>query len=345
MSNTIRFQDTFEKARKARIIMEMQVNSMFDQYDVSIIGSYATGNVGDLAIGKSIKSNLTRVGIKSNLFSRKVLLFDDSVRILGGGGLIHENRKNKVQRDLELLNNDSMIIGIGVGPINDEELRENIRDTISDLSVVTVRDQKSKEILEEIVDTTIHSLACPAFLLNIPESTKTYYTGISLRPLPQKYIHYETNNKNNNVSDIYGQIGFSHIQDKYIDNICMMRRKLDNLKHIPFHHMDTKFINNIDNVDAFKYTYDVDNTLQRVTSADRMICMRYHSLVFSILADKPSIAIAYAPKVAALAERAGIPWFRPHEKIQLNFEKPTNRRSIIDDAQKNIELIKDNLNK
>ncbi|OYR44195.1 hypothetical protein DJ74_18060, partial [Halorubrum sp. Ea8] len=63
-----------------------------------------------------------------------------------------------------------------------------------------------------------------------------------------------------------------------------------------------------------------------------MICTRYHSLVFSILCNKPAIAIAYAPKVAELANRADIPCYSPDQPISFDFKKPSNREKILADC-------------
>lgn len=330
-----------EKMRKAGILAKMQYTAFRNQPDIHVIGSYATGNVGDLAIGKSIVESLSTRGIEAEFFSRKVRLPSGPTRVLGGGGVIHPYRAEKVRRDLNLLNDDSMIIGVGVSPINDEELKEDIRQTIEQLPVVTVRDERSKEALEDIVDRHIPALACPAFLLDVPEKQMGGYTGVSLRDLPLKGLS-EVTESNDLIQNHLGyEAGFTpkEMRKRYHQNIQRITDEIKDLKHIPFHHLDTDFISSYSNIPRFEFEYSTSSALNRVANADRMICMRYHSLVFSILNNKPSIAIAYAPKVAALAERAGIPYYKPYEEIEFKFTKPNNRDEILSDAKHNIDLI------
>jgi polysaccharide pyruvyl transferase WcaK-like protein len=113
----------------------------------------------------------------------------------------------------------------------------------------------------------------------------------------------------------------------------------DTIKHIPFHHIDNKYANKFKNLYNLDYKYNVQDTIRHVAKATRMICTRYHSLVFSIITNKPTIAIAYAPKVEELAKRAEIPCFKPYENIELDYTKPSNRREIISDSEENIRLI------
>lgn len=336
------FRGRFPKVKNAGVLARMQYTALRDNPDIHVIGSYATGNVGDLAIGKSIVDNLHSHGIEAGFFSRKVRLPAGPVRVLGGGGVIHSYREKKVRRDLKLLTGDSMIIGVGVSPVSDEVLKNQIRQTVERLPVVTVRDERSKEALEDIVDQPVPALACPAFLLDVPEKETEGYTGISLRSLPLKALS-DTTKKEELLQKHLGykkDIQPEEIRKRFRQNIERVGDKFSNLEHIPFHHFDAEFIKKYNGIDGFEFEYSVESALSRVANANRMICMRYHSLVFSILCNKPSIAIAYAPKVACLAERAGIPYYKPYERIEFEFQRPTNRDAIISDAALNIDLIK-----
>lgn len=57
---------------------------------IAIQGSYTTGNVGDLAIGKAISSWFASEGISATLFSHRIDSAKAELRILGGGGVIHD---------------------------------------------------------------------------------------------------------------------------------------------------------------------------------------------------------------------------------------------------------------
>ncbi|WP_080507168.1 MULTISPECIES: polysaccharide pyruvyl transferase family protein [Halorubrum] len=334
----------FKKFQKGAILSQMQFRCLFKKSGISVIGSYASGNVGDKAIGKSIVDKLTNSGFDATYFSRYVRGINSPVRILGGGGVIHQYRRKKIERDFDLLNENSMIVGVGVSPVFDPELRELIRNKIKEVSLVTVRDQRSKQLLEDITDKEVHSLACPAFQLDTPNTTTQDYTGISLRPLPVKGIssEEEKNRIFRHQLKYNNSLSINEVKEKYQENIKNILTKIRNVKHIPFHHFDSDFVEDYD-VESFPYAYDVNDTLRQVSNASRMICMRYHSLVFSILNNKPSLAIAYSPKVAKLANRADIPCFKPYEEIKLKFKQPSNRDTILSDSEQNFRLMNDQL--
>lgn len=47
--------------------------------------------------------------------------------------------------------------------------------------------------------------------------------------------------------------------------------------------------------------------LDRLATVDLVVTMRYHALAAALIDDRPAVAIAYEPKVAALAARTGTP--------------------------------------
>ena len=53
--------------------------------------------------------------------------------------------------------------------------------------------------------------------------------------------------------------------------------------------------------------------LALVGGMDLLLCVRFHSLVFSALLGTPAVAIAYDPKVRHLAESLGVPWLMPED--------------------------------
>lgn len=338
------FFRTMEKARKAKTLAGMYLKS-HRNYDICIYGSYATGNTGDLAIGKALRSELKEAGYQTEMFSRKITADNSAVSILGGGGQIHDISKNKLKMDLGRLNEKSMIIGVGVEPILDAKLQQWVRRKLDELSLITVRDNRSKRILEQYTDTEVIATSCPAFLHNIPENPiRGEYTGVSLQPFRGPSSESDSPRKNIRRIINYGNDATPNdIKEQYHKSIRKIISSIQNPRLIPFHHFDMEISREFDGLNPFPYDYNVNQALRRVAGANQMVCMRYHSLVFSILFDKPSIAIAYAPKVEELANRANIPYYKPHQPIHFDFTKPSNRSEIISDSKRNIKLIKDTL--
>lgn len=332
-----------DKVRKAKKLARMYVNSQY-KYDICIYGSYATGNIGDLAIGQALRAELKATGYSSEIFSRKISVDRSTVSILGGGGQIHDMSEKKLQTDLGRLDETSMIIGVGVEPILSAELQQWVRETLNKFSLITVRDKRSKRILDRYTDAEVIATSCPAFLHDIPETYPCEeYTGISLQPI-ETPTNSDSPRKNIRKIIHYGnEVTPEGITAQYHELIQDIASSVENPKLIPFHHFDKELCRDFDGLNPFPYDYDVEQTLRRVAGANQMICTRYHSLVFSILCNKPAIAIAYAPKVAELANRAGIPYYKPHQPVDFEFKKPSNRTEILADSKRNIELIEEEL--
>lgn len=335
-----------EKVRKGAVLAKMYLDS-WQEYDVTVMGSYATGNIGDLAIGQALQKSLHTEGYKTGIFSRKIEPKKPSPRILGGGGQIHDMSEEKLKNDLGLLNEQSMIIGVGVEEIFNEDLHSWVREKLNQLALITVRDARSKRILKQYTETEVIATSCPAFLHEEPSNNydgSNAYTGISFKPLGStSEIDEESEESAVKRSNYDPSIPLETALDRYHQSIRDIVSSVESPKMIPFHHFDREFSRKFNELECFPYNYDVEETLIRVANSKQMVCTRYHSLVFSILFNKPAIAISYAPKVAQLAERAGIPCYMPYESIDLNFTKPTGRKKIVDDAQRNIDLIVENI--
>ena len=72
--------------------------------------------------------------------------------------------------------------------------------------------------------------------------------------------------------------------------------------------------------------------------------MRYHSLVFSAITETPTLAIAYQPKVAALANRLNIESYLPHDtNIRIDFQHSSHVDELKRLANKNFELMEQKL--
>lgn len=96
--------------------------------------------------------------------------------ILGGGGLLFDGVVDEYLRDViwaKELNIPVMIYSISVGPLNSKESQKKVVEVLNQVDIITVRDSKSKGILQELgIEKEIEETADPTLLLNPQPLTK-----------------------------------------------------------------------------------------------------------------------------------------------------------------------------
>lgn len=322
---------------KCEIQQKWQHFSAYFPHDIGIQGSYWTTNIGDRAIGEILSSILTDMGFRARLFSNKVEYCNAPVRILGGGGVLHDfYGTDHLRRRLNFINDNGVIIGVGVPGIRSDDASSLLEKRLSEIDLISVRDERSRQQLQPFTDTQIHTTACPSLLHENPNSSSSGRTGVNF---------LSTFSHNSEIMSYYfgyeDDIDIEEAKKKYISNIKYICNNVKNPIYIPFHKNDEKFARKHLNVDVYPYVFSVEKTLKRVSEVDRMVTMRYHSLVFSIICQKPVLVINYNPKVSSLAERIDVSSYRPHEDIPIKFETISNRNKIREAAAKNFDLLQD----
>lgn len=330
--------------------------NLFQSNGVIIQGSYETGNVGDLAIGKAIKSFLYKnFNISSNLTGYYYPLQNFKkyyLHIIGGGGIIHDYYEGNIRKRVLPFGTakKNVVLGVGVKGFN-TKYGKKLVSKLNVADLITVRDKLSKEKLSAYIDNKkIYVTACPAFLLEANKTkndlTEENYNklkcGISLRDwfFNKKYVkNYVDLNKQKN----------RYLQFVY-KNLNSLQKKYDlffipftpNDYHFALKHLKGKFDINI------KALQSPQMTLNTINLVDKMICMRYHSLVFSLITKKPMFVISYADKTYSIAKEFNIPYIdiekiKGYEKIE--FYNNNNRIREINKimkkrANKNFYLLK-----
>ncbi|MCU4802067.1 polysaccharide pyruvyl transferase family protein [Halobacteria archaeon HArc-gm2] len=304
-------------------------------HDIGVQGSYWTTNIGDRSIGEVFLKHLSSDHRNVQLFSKNIESCNAPTSILGGGGVIHDFYGTEhLRRRIDFLDNGGMVIGVGVPGFQSSYSRNLVREGLSGIDLITVRDERSRQQLKQVYDGEIHTTACPALLHQSPDVRSTGRTGVNFLPWfdleSEKLVRY---------FDYESGIDREQAKAQYLTNIKRICNQLENPIFIPFHLNDEKFARENLNIDVYPYRFSVEETLDRVSSVDKMVTMRYHSLVFSIICQKPVLAINYDPKVESLADRASISSYRPHETIPLKFESISNRDEIRNKAMENFRLM------
>jgi polysaccharide pyruvyl transferase WcaK-like protein len=322
---------------KREIQRQAQRIRPFLPHDIGIQGSYRTGNIGDRALGRTFSGQLSAMGHRPRTFGMNIEHSRAPVRILGGGGVLHDwYGTDHLRRRLNFISEGGAVIGVGVPGFKTDEGRELVRSGLSDIELVTVRDEWSRDRLAPHYDGDIHATACPTLIRNDPDVPSSGRTGVNFRrwfhldpAVMSSYFDYD------DVTD------FDSARERYMANITRICEELDDPVFIPFHEKDETFAHEHLNIEVLPYEFSVKKTLERVSAVDRMVATRYHSLVFSIICETPALAIAYEPKVSSLADRVDVPSYRPHTSIPVEFGSITNRDDIRRTAESNFRLLDD----
>src|SRR5262245_22233653 len=150
-----------------------------DVYKVGITGSYGGLNLGDEAILQSIIAQLRKdlPKLEITVFSRDA---DDTKKrhaveraipvrklsraevlpeierldllILGGGGILYDADARTYLREVQLAREKRVpvfVYAIGTGPLTHAAAQAAVRDNLSDVELVTVREKSAHRVLEE----------------------------------------------------------------------------------------------------------------------------------------------------------------------------------------------------
>lgn len=306
-------------------------------HDIGIQGSYHTGNIGDRAIGRTLSSYLSEMGLRTQTFGMRVKRSNAPMHILGGGGVLHDwYGTDHLRRRLRFVSDGGAAIGVGVPGFKTREGRELIRSGLSDVELVTVRDDWSRRRLEPYYEGSIHVTACPTLIRKDPEETLSHRTGVNFR----RWFHKDSQIMSD-YFDYDAGLDLDAAQENYLDNIRRICNTVEDPVYIPFHKKDERFAEEYLNIEILPYRFSDRVTLERVSAVEKMVCMRYHSLVFAIICNKPVIPLAYEPKVSQLADRVGVSSYLPHEFVPTDFERPKDVDDIKQDALENFRLLSD----
>jgi polysaccharide pyruvyl transferase CsaB len=305
-------------------------------YRIGISGSYGGLNLGDEAILQSIVAQLrATVPCEITVFSRDAKdtaarhkvercipvrdLSRDEVRpeiaeldlfILGGGGILYDDAAAVYLREVELAQEHSvpvLVYAVSAGPLHDAAARTLVRDTLSRVDAVTVRERRARQLLEEVGVRDIEVTADPAFLLE-PE------------PLPADALQREGLNQNRRLIGLSVRepgsaapdIDETHYHALLANAADYMVDRLDaDLVFVPMEprQKDTQHCHAVVSKMAYahqatvlKGEYTSSQLLSLMSHFDFAVGMRLHFLIFAALNRVPFVALPYSSKVAGFLE-------------------------------------------
>jgi len=302
------------------------------QSRIFISGYYGFGNTGDEAVLAVLVRHLSQltqvkrisvlaakagstlegvqvVGRRSPLRVLKAILRSD-VLISGGGGLLQNATSNRslwyylaIISVAKLSGCRVLIVANGIGPLRGDFSRWMVGRAVAGCDYISVRDDVSREdlIAMKVAPDQIRQVADPAFLLQradvVPLTPDTLigesggaYIAIALRfwkrlPLTGKLIAL--------VSHIQRQTGYT---------VCL----------VPMQEPADRELAEIIRAAVPGVVVTAPQLGPRqiaavFASSEMTVAMRLHGLIFAVAAGVPVLALAYDPKVAALAEQTAQP--------------------------------------
>lgn len=313
-------------------------------HEIGIQGSYETGNIGDRALAEQFKLQFQRQGYQTRVFRKDTSYSNAPIRILGGGGVLHDwYGTDHLKKRLEYVNSGDtgLILGVGAPGFQSQEARLLASEVLPKMEEITVRDRWSKNNIEKVCDVDVTVTACPAFLYEDPEVETISKTGVNFRP----YFNYKNDMSGRVLKEYFGYDDLEGATENYINNIRRICQKVDNPVFVPFTPRDEEFAEQHLDIPKFDYKPSVQTTLERVSSVERMVATRYHSLIFSAICGKPVLSIAYEPKVEEVCEKFAVPSYLPHKHIPIEFNEVSNVNQIRRDSRRNFQIAAEYINK
>ncbi|HEX7043262.1 MAG TPA: polysaccharide pyruvyl transferase family protein [Burkholderiales bacterium] len=314
-------------------IGSMQAGERRKPFRIGISGSYGGLNLGDEAILASMIRQLTQAApVEITVFSRDA---EDTRRrhpqaarvvpvrelgrnevqpeiealdlfLLGGGGILYDADAKTYLREVELALEKSvpvMVYAAGIGPLNTPEAQQLVRDRLSAVDAVTVREARARKLLEEIgIKREIVVTADPAFLLEPDPLPVGALEREGLDPA-SRLIGMSVREPGAAAPDIdetmYHALlanAADFMVERYDANVVLvpMEPNMHDVRHC---HAVIAQMLRPQRATVLKGEYSAPQMLSLVGRFIFVVGMRLHFLIFAALQGVPFVALPYASKV------------------------------------------------
>jgi polysaccharide pyruvyl transferase CsaB len=307
---------------------------------IGLLGSYGGLNIGDEAILTSMLASLREAVPFAEvvLFSRDAAHSRDAhavdqvidarrgpcdavseeiarldVLVVGGGGLLYDGESTEYLRHVRTAHRHgvpTVAYAIGAGPLTTVEDRRVVREVVSEMTRVTVRDEDSKRVLEEVgVERPVQVVADPAFLLTpVPFAADALLTeGVE----PSRGLIAMSVREPGGAAPDLARAAYHSTLAAVAD--FAVHRYDGRVVFIPMERADVRHSHAVvscmvaaDRARVLHGTYGPREVLGLMQHVDLAVGMRMHFLIFAAITGVPCLPLPYAGKVAALARSLGI---------------------------------------
>jgi polysaccharide pyruvyl transferase CsaB len=308
---------------------------------IGLLGSYGGLNIGDEAILTSILASVR----EAVPFAEVVVLSRDATHtrdahfvdrvidarrgrcdavnqeiagldllVLGGGGLLYDGEATEYLRHVRTAHRNgvpTVAYAIGVGPLTTAEDRRAVREVVSLMTRVTVRDEESKRVLEEVgIERPVEVVADPALLLT-PEPFPIDALVRDGVDTSGRLIAMSVREPGRAAPDL--AVDAYHATLAAVADFAVHRYD-GQVVFIPMERGDVRESHAVlarmvapDRARVLHGAYGPRETLGLMHHMDLAVGMRLHFLVFAALAEIPFLPLPYAGKVADFARAVGSP--------------------------------------
>jgi polysaccharide pyruvyl transferase CsaB len=308
-----------------------------ETFRVGISGSYGGLNLGDEAILQAIVSQLrdalpveitvfsrdTRDTLTRHKVERAVAVRDLSrdevlpevqrldLLILGGGGILFDAEAAIYLREVALAHEHQvpvLVYAVSAGPLQDPAAQALVRDQLSLVAALTVREKRARQLLEELgVRGEIELTADPALLLE-PEPLPTDALKREGLDESHRLIGLSVREPGVAAPDIdegHYHALLANAADYMVDRLdadlvfVPMERKVQDSQHS--HAVVSKMVY-AHRATVLKGEYTPAQMLSLMSHFDFAVGMRLHFLIFAALNHVPFVALPYSSKVLGFLE-------------------------------------------
>ncbi len=304
---------------------------------VFLVGYYGVHNTGDEAIRDAIEAAASELGVEITRFTSRspsadpravstggvgivghvrAILAADRV-VLGGGGILKDEG---LRLPLELfatslvarlLGRTVALASVGVGPFYSRLGRALVSATARLASVRTVRDEDSREHLHRLGVRSVVLGADPTFALGSAGMPLAHGRDpgdelrvvVSIRPW---FLRDAAREQRQAALREAIATAVASLSDAGWKAVCVSL-------YWPRDQVEAQSLvtdAGLREASVLDHELSWQELLAEVARADLVIAMRYHAVVAASLLGRPVIALAYEPKVEALARELGIPMVR-----------------------------------
>ena len=234
--------------------------------------------------------------------------------LIGGGGILQDLYRNNafvfgIYGLQKWTKTPAAIFGAGAGPLETFIGKQLIKMVANSVNMINVRDHASEQLLKSIgVKKPINIIMDPAFYLPFQEKQQKNSQAIKIGVTAITYFHgsYLPTNDDEKYN-AYIQ-GMAKNLDSILDQEPLAQVQFFSTKH-PYDTNTTKDIRNLmkhkDRAAVCDQMLTHQEIIQLIAEQDLVIGTRLHSLILSIVAKTPIIAVGYQKKVMEVMESVG----------------------------------------
>lgn len=288
-------------------------NKSYENFEIKLGSLYPFFSERTINEDYSFYKEIIKKDIEIELFNSKnseelsMTIKDSDLVIMGGGPLMDLDELFMVEyafKKAKKLKIKTALLGCGVGPLFHKKYRKSVLNISLHSDIIILRDNKSKDNLEEIykefnksfnsklVNTSYDpAVECTLEFNKLHTIINKDYIAINLREFPLEY------NKNNDSKNINKEL------EKFIESISVKFKDRE-IRLIPMHYFhvggdDRVFLNAIalklqkDNIKVQNPNLTLKETIEVYSNAYFNIGMRFHSVVLQTISSGKNYVLDY----------------------------------------------------